>query len=135
MILDLLSNSELRHVREWYGTPGSKKVGLSTKSDVNWPPNYVPNIAGYEFSYLDPDEQRDRSTSRVLGITIHHFAFPAPAKNPDKDLFQGYPIAIGLFNIGGEGNGSAPGGCLVYYSIKQTESKQLTVEYEGSLDP
>lgn len=134
VIRDLLTNPLLEHARDWYGTPGGKQIGLSTKSGVPWPAKYTPSVAGYAFQYLDPDRELDPATPRQLGITIHHFAFPPPVGRAKNDLYGGRPIAVGLGNMGGQGNGDAPGGCVVYYSVRR-EDGVWKVEYEGSLDP
>jgi hypothetical protein len=136
VILDLLTNPRLTDARDWYGSREEKHIGLNTKSFVPWPADYVPSVPGYKFQFLNPDREIDPRTPRQLGITIHHFAFPPPATPPKEDLYDGHPIAVGLFNIGGRGgdDGVRGGGCLVYYGMKWQEGRWI-VEYEGSLDP
>jgi hypothetical protein len=135
VIHDVLTNPLLQDSRDFYGTPGDKRIGLSTKSAASWPTAYAPLVPGYEVQYLDPDRERDWNAPRLLGIALHHFAFPPPAEQPKGDLYDGRPIAIGILNIGGIGNnGPNGGGCLVYYSIKRKEGS-WAVLYEGHFDP
>lgn len=134
VIRDLLTNRLLDHHRNWYGTSGLKTVGLSTKSTVPWPKGYVPAVPGYTFEYLDPDRDRDLTASRQLGITMHHFVFPPPTEPLKDDLYHGYPIAVGGFNIGGDGNGYAPGGFLVHYQLEKSDEKWI-VKFGTSIDP
>jgi hypothetical protein len=132
VLTDLLTNPKNDHFHTDYGVPGVKQIGLSTDSTVPWPANYVPHVPGFTFVYLDPHREKPPGLPPMLGITLHHFAFPPPQKPPPDDLFSGYHIALGVFSIGGRG--AVDSGVCVYYDLTFAGHK-WRVKYGGEFHP
>lgn len=130
VIQDLLTNPDLEHARVWYGSPDSRKIALSKRSIVPWPPGYTPSVKGYEFNYVDPIDGIDENKPRQLGISVNHFVFPPPATPPENDPYHGVPIAVGLHDVGG----NRGGGLAVSYSLQRKEGRWI-VKYTGSERP
>jgi hypothetical protein len=133
VIADILSNPHLEGSRDFYGTPGDKKLALSLNSNIPWPAGYEPAVKGYEFTYVRVPEDYDPLMARMLGLTVHNFEFP-PNPEARKRTVYDYPIEVGILNLGGRKNGHAPGGCLVHYSLKKV-GETWQIECEGALDP
>ena len=128
---DVLTNPLLKDVRADFGMRG-KRIGLSSKSGTAWPTKYTPFVDGYQFERLDPDREKSRTESPELGIDLEHFVFPPPLRKQKDDLYDGHPIAVTLFNIGGRQGVRwvADNGATVYYDLHHTDGGWV-VEYRG----
>jgi hypothetical protein len=127
VLQDILTNPRFKDDREFYGTPGDKRVALVSDDDygVPWPKQYRPTLTGYTFCRVsairtDPDDVR------VLGVRLDKYfgegVAPVFPMSP--------PVAVCLFNAGGRKNGDAGGGCHYYYTPKKV-ADGWTVEFEG----
>jgi hypothetical protein len=131
VIRDVLTNPLLKGDLDDFGMRG-KRIGLSSKPETAWPAKYTPDVDGYQFEYLDPDREKSRTEPPELGINLEHFVFPPPLRMPRDDLYQGYPIAVTFFNIGGrQGEGwVAANGETVYYNLHR-KGGGWVVEFNG----
>jgi hypothetical protein len=146
VILDLLTNPNLKSAREFYGTPGDKALALQTDSPVAWPKGWHPKIPGYDIRFqseknwlldfvywhapygVEIYSYIHRRMPRLLGVSLD-------TRNLDPGRKYDDQICVTLFNIGGYG-GESPviGGCIVYYNLKREKGKWV-VQYAGSFDP
>jgi len=146
VILDLLTNPELRFAREFYGTPGGKKIALRTDSPIAWPKGFRPKIPGYDVCFQSGE-------SWVLNFIYWHVPYGAEIysciqqRKPrllgvslnTQDLDPRRPfdnqICVTLFNIGGNcGQTPVIGGFSVYYKLNR-EKENWVVKFAGSFDP
>src|SRR4051794_28863645 len=51
VVKDILTNPLLEGDRNFYGTPGDKRVALLKESSVAWPTHWQPDIDGYDIRY------------------------------------------------------------------------------------
>jgi hypothetical protein len=56
VVNDVLTNPDLEGAREFYGTPGDKRVALLKESRAIWPKNWRPSIAGYDIQYVSEEK-------------------------------------------------------------------------------
>jgi len=145
VVLDLLTNPDLKSSREFYGTSGDKKLALRTDSSLAWPKDWRPKIPGYDIRFRSGENRVldfiywhvpygvevysyiQQLRPRLLGVSLNTLHLDPRRQDDDQ-------ICVSLFNIGGDANGGAGGGCIVYYRLKREKGK-WAVEYAGSIDP
>ena len=146
VLLDVLTNPLLKSARDFYGTPGDKRVTLQSDSEAPWPRGWRPKVPGYEvrfrpgsnpvleflYRYAPGGDWLYYYTKyrepRMLGV-----ALGACNLDPTRDYTE--QVRVTLFNIGGDAGGDgADGGCTVYYTLRR-EKGQWVAEYAGSIDP
>jgi hypothetical protein len=146
VVVDLLTNPDLKSAREFYGTPGDKDIALRTDSPIAWPADWRPKVPGYDIRFR-PAANRlldfiywhvpwgveiysyiKLKTPRLLGVSLNKLHLDVQRDHDDQ-------ICVSLFNIGGDG-GKTPviGACIVYYKLKRDQRK-WSVEFAGCLDP
>jgi hypothetical protein len=130
VLTDLLTNKDIAHSREFYGTDANKTVLLSNTGNWEWPEGFRPDLHGYKLVTSRPGPFAPKAKrNRVLGVRLDRFEPDAKANG----LFDA-PIQICLFNAGGTANGAVIGGCSIYYVPKRV-GKKWVVEFVGLLDP
>jgi hypothetical protein len=147
VLTDVLNNPELQTSRDWYGTPGDRRLVLLIESTVPWPGNWRPKIPGYivefqteatpvlDFLYWNVPGGVEivshiiRSKPRQLAISLNKLNLQPERAYDDQ-------ISLSLFNIGGTGGEDAAGagGCIVLYNVSDRAGK-LLAEYAGSFRP
>lgn len=146
VVIDVLTNPDLEGTRQFYGTPGHKRVELVKESPAAWPRNWQPSIAGYDVHYRSKETPVEDfvywylpAGPRIVGLARSArprlLAIQLNKLNLRPDREDEAQISVGVFNIGGDG-GEPPviGACLVYYAITRKDGKWLA-EYTGQLDP
>ena len=127
VIKHVLTDPDLKHTRDFYGTARDKTFTLEDSGNWGWPKGFRPETHGFKLIEIERDpfvEQR-----RLLGIRIDKFDLKGKAEG----LLSG-PIEICVYNAGGSANGGVIGGCSIYYVPKRV-GKRWTVECQGLLDP
>ena len=120
IIIDVLTNPDLKSTREFYGTAKDKTFTLVDTEELGWPKDFQPETRGYALVQVQEDPFMEQH--RVLGISLHKFD-----PKPEKGDFSKTQIDVFISNAGGIANG---GGCHLYYIPKRV-GKGWTVE----LDP
>lgn len=138
MVQDVLEGEANRDAREFYGTEGDKTVILLDGSEyggrpVEWPPGFIPSVAGYTFllghqECLHPDME-----NRRLAIRLDRCVIDTPDKpeNEKHILLDKSPIRIDIQNGGGCKNGGVMGGRTTWYSFVRKNDRWVAVQ-EGS---
>jgi hypothetical protein len=81
IVENVLTDPEHKKMHAPYGTPGDAKFTLLTGYTLNWPKGFRPNVAGFTYQELDPDECRGFK-KRLLGIRVDTFEWTPSEKNP-----------------------------------------------------
>jgi len=130
VLSDVLTNKDLAHSREFYGTDADKTILLSNTGSWEWPAGFRPELHGFKLVTSRPGPFAPRAKrNRVLGVRLDRFEPDAKTKG----ILEG-PIEICLFNAGGTANGAVIGGCSVYYAPKRVGNK-WAVNFLGAEDP
>jgi hypothetical protein len=129
VLKDVLTNPELKHTRDFYGTAEDRTLTLDNGGKLGWPKRFQPETHGFGLVTVQLDPFKDQR--RVLGISISKFDLNHK-ESPGK-LFD-TPIEVEIYNAGGSANGGVIGGCTVYYKVKRLHNR-WTVEWYGVLDP
>ena len=142
VLKDVLNNPALQDSRDFYGTPGDKRVVLIKESAARWPKNWPPEIPGYVF------EVRSKTTPMMDfiywnipgGVEFYSYC----QKHQPRQLairldkcnlepWREYHDAIDvcLFNSGGDGGETTRiGAAHVTYTVTRQGGK-LIVKYNG----
>jgi hypothetical protein len=130
VLTHVLTDKEISHSREFYGTKADRTVLLSDTGDWAWPDGFQPDLHGYKRVTSRPGPFAPRAKrNRVLGVRIDRFEPEAKVSGP----LDG-PITVCLFNAGGHANGAVIGGCSVFYTVKKVGDKWVA-EFAGLEDP
>ncbi len=121
ILADVLTNPDLKHTRQFYGTPKDKTFTLVGNGKLGWPKEFKPQGLGFKLVKVPPDPFVNQR--HILGIRLDKFDL----KQKKSDLFNA-AIEVCLFNAGGSANGAVNGGCSVYYEPKHI-GKRWTVEF------
>jgi hypothetical protein len=107
LVADVLNNPRLKTTREFYGSPGDKRVALLKNDalDLAWPEKIA--VPGFEVT------KAERAGKRLLGIRLDGFQGP-----DEKDAST---ITITLLNAGGSENGAVIGSCTIRYTARAME--------------
>ncbi|QDT85966.1 hypothetical protein [Gimesia chilikensis] len=127
-IQQLLTSSEFKLTRDFYGTPGSTEVILVTNSEIKWPATFLPKVNGVKLQFAQP-KTIEYDGNRILGIRLSKLDLTAPV----SDLFDGNIIFV-LSNVGGSKNGAVHGGCFTYFSVVR-QGKEYIARCTGLIDP
>jgi hypothetical protein len=127
IVKDVLTNPQLKHSREFYGTPGDKTFALVDGHKLGWPREFMPETHGHKLVKVCNDPFAEER--RVLGIRLDKFDL----KQKKADVLDA-PVHVVLCNAGGDANGAVIGGCQVYY-LPHRAGKGWTVELVGINDP
>ncbi len=115
LLSDILTNPELKGLRDFYGTPDSKKLVLDRRGVVAWQNGIKPDTNGFELVESKPEPFANRP--RVLGVRLGQFEIEP------TDLKDGSGIAeIAFFNAGGGGNGVVTGETFLQYSLLRVKN-------------
>jgi len=146
VINDVATNSELEATRRFYGAPDSHTIVLTSDSRVRWPQRWRPQIPGYKVIFQSTETPVSDFVSDYVPGGLHlvgyarsirprQLAISLDKLNLDPNREFDDQIAIGLFNIGGNGGEiGVIGGCGVYYTIRRKASGWVA-EFSGALDP
>jgi hypothetical protein len=133
LLRDVLTTSDLKDSRDFYGTPGGKEFALAwgENGHAPWRRSYQPHVEGFQGRNFDESAEVDPDSPRLLGVSLDVLALenkhPGGPYNPQ--------IRISLSNVGGSGGEPIPiGGCLVFYKA-ELKGHQWVVTYTGCLDP
>ena len=127
IIADVLTNPELKDIREFYGTAKDRTFTLIDGEKIGWPSQFRPRTHAYKQVEVQEDPFVDRR--RVLGIRLDTFNLKQKKVEPLNTV-----IEICLFNAGGSANGSVIGGCTISYAPRRI-GKGWTVKCVGVRDP
>lgn len=117
----MLTDNDLQHVRDFYGTPGDREIVLIHDTDAPWPENFHPKVKGFSIRYAKEITGAGES-NRVLGIRIDKKDFTKPISG----VFDGN-LKFGMSNVGGTMNGAVNGGCLVFFCIQRKDETSVPV--------
>jgi hypothetical protein len=103
VVADLLTNPRLKGLRDYYGTPGDKRLALLDSDAWAWPKGWQPPVQGFRVT------PRDRTGPRLLGLRVDGSRWQEG---------QGGTITLTLINAGGAANGPAAGSCTLRYAAR-----------------
>ena len=129
VVHDVLTNSQLKDNREFYGTPNSRRVVLVNDSALSWPDDYEPKVDGFDVEFSPENRYRQPDQDRILGIRLHKVDL-----RKQSTWFLDGDIAIILLNAGGDRNGIVEGGCIIYYTVDR-QGDTVTARFTGLMDP
>jgi hypothetical protein len=115
---DVLYNPQLKKVRDFYGTPGNKKLVLADGNRIAWPRGYKPEIPGFELVESKPDPFSNRP--HLLGIRPGSID-----KNLSETELNEDAIEVQIFNAGGSANGVVCGSVNLSYSLQRVGKKWI----------
>jgi hypothetical protein len=127
VLTDVLTNPQLKALRDFYGTPGSNKLVLDDGGSLVWPKGFKPETPGYELIASKPDPFANRV--RVLGIRLSSFDQPLSEIDWNQSA-----VEVRLFNAGGSANGAVLGYQALAYSVRRVE-KRWVVRLEFVPEP
>jgi hypothetical protein len=123
----VMTDPEIKHTRDFYGTAADKKYALDTDASILWPKGFRPAVAGYELAELNPTRCRSFER-RLTGIRVDKFNWDGKAK------VKKFAIEIVIHNVGGQVNGGVIGGCFVSF-IAEKEGNRWKVGWTELFDP
>jgi hypothetical protein len=131
LLYDAVTDPTLKHLRDFYGAPGGKRIALVLNSDgFSWPDWYRPGLDGYEVVRVVEGTNADPASPRLLGFRLDKFNL-----GEKRNQVLNGQIRIVMLNAGGDSGGATViGGCDVFYDAKRDGDK-WTVESNGALDP